>query len=80
VGPGRDSLQPLVITLGPQQRLTPSHGRVQNRHVSRESDVLQDINSELGPHGRAPDPWIYSPDLQVGPGPVQDPHVYGPDP
>jgi hypothetical protein len=51
VGPGRDSLQPRVITLGPQQRLTPSHGRVRNRHMSRESDVLQDINSEPGP------PW-----------------------
>jgi hypothetical protein len=23
----------------------------------------------LDPHGKAPDPWIYSPDLQVGPGP-----------
>jgi hypothetical protein len=37
--------------------------------VSRESDILQGINSESGPPwesvGPLPDPWIYSPDLQV---------------
>jgi hypothetical protein len=49
VGPGRDSLQPQVITLGPQQCLTPSHGRVRNRHVARKDDILQGINSESGP-------------------------------
>jgi hypothetical protein len=33
--------------------------------VSREGDTLQGINSESGPHGRVPDPWIYSPDFQA---------------
>jgi hypothetical protein len=45
----------------------------------------------LDPHGKAPDPWIYSPDLQVGPGPPRvrtgplewdldpPPPVWGPD-
>jgi hypothetical protein len=53
-----------ATTLGPQQCPTPPHGRVRSRHVSREGDILQGINSKSGPHGRAPDPWIYSPDLQ----------------
>jgi hypothetical protein len=63
VGPGRDSLQPWVITLGPQQRLTLSHGRVRNCHVSRESDVLQDINNEPGP------PWEGAGPLDIKFGP-----------
>jgi hypothetical protein len=42
------------------------------------------------PHGKVSDPWIYSPDLQDGPGPPRvwtgplewdpDPSVWGPDP
>jgi S-formylglutathione hydrolase FrmB len=40
VGPGHDSPQSRVTTLGPQQRLTPPHGRVRSRHVSREGDIL----------------------------------------
>jgi hypothetical protein len=40
VGPGHDSPQPRATTLGQQQHLTPPHGRVQCRHVSRESDIL----------------------------------------
>jgi hypothetical protein len=41
------------------------------------------------PHGKVLDPWIYSPDLQLGPGPPRvwtgplewdpDPPVWGPD-
>jgi hypothetical protein len=69
VGPGHDSPQPRVTALGQQQRLTPPHGQVQGRHVSRGSDVLQGINSESGPPwegtGPVPDPCIYGPGLQV---------------
>jgi hypothetical protein len=35
------------------------------------------------PHGKVPDPWIYSPDLQVGPGPPRvrtGPLEWDPDP
>jgi hypothetical protein len=32
--------------------------------VSRESDILQGINSEPRPRGKLSDPWIYSLDLQ----------------
>jgi hypothetical protein len=49
VGPNHDSLQPRATTLGPQQRLTPPHGWVRSRHVSRESNILQGISSESGP-------------------------------
>jgi hypothetical protein len=49
VGPGHDSPQPRATTLGQQQRLTPPNGRVRGRHVPRESDILQGINSESGP-------------------------------
>ena len=67
--------KPRATTLGQQQRLTPPHGRARGRHVSRESDILQGINSESTPPwesaGPVPDPCIYSPGLQVwlGPGP-----------
>jgi hypothetical protein len=61
VGPGRDSPQPRVTTLGQQQ----------HRHVAGEGDVLQGIDNESGPHGRVLDPWIYGPNLQVGPGPLR---------
>jgi hypothetical protein len=66
-GPGHDSPQPRATTQGQQQRLTPPHGRVRGRHVSRESDILQGINSESGPHRRVSDPCIYGPGLQVWP-------------
>jgi hypothetical protein len=73
VGPGHDSPQPRVTTLGQQQCQTPPHGRVQGRHVSRESDILQGINSESGPPwesvGPVLDPCIYGPDVQVWLGP-----------
>jgi hypothetical protein len=64
VGPGHGSPQSQVATLGPQQCPTPPHGHVWNRHVTRKGHIPQGINSKSGPHGRAPDPWIYSPDLQ----------------
>jgi hypothetical protein len=51
VGPSHYSPQPRATTLGPQQRLTPPHGWVRSRHVSREGDILQGINSKSGP------PW-----------------------
>jgi hypothetical protein len=57
--------------------------------MARESDTLQGINNESGPHEKVLDPWIYSPDLQVGLGPPRvrtgslewdpDPSVWGPD-
>ena len=53
------------------QRLTPPHGQVRGRHVSRESDIIQGINSESVPPwesaGPVPDPCIYGPGLQVWP-------------
>jgi hypothetical protein len=45
--------------------------------VSRESDIIQDINSESGPPWESAGPL----DIQFGPPSlVQDPHMYGPDP
>jgi hypothetical protein len=38
VGPSHDSPQHRATTLGPQQRLTPPHGRVRSCHVFGESD------------------------------------------
>jgi hypothetical protein len=77
VGPGHDSPQPRATTLGQQYHLTPPHRRVRGRHMSRESDILQDINCEFGP------PWESARPLDIQSGPpslVQDPHVYRPDP
>jgi hypothetical protein len=77
VGPSYDSPRPRVTTLGPQQRLTPPHGRVWSRHVSRVSDILQDINGEPGP------PWEGAGPLDIQSRPpklVQDLHVCKPDP
>jgi hypothetical protein len=51
VGPSHDSPQPWATTLGPQQRLTPPHGRVWSRHMAREGDILQGSSSEPEP------PW-----------------------
>jgi hypothetical protein len=63
VGPGRDSPQPRVTTLGQQQHPTPPHGRLRGRHVARKGDVLQGIDSESGP------PWesVGPPDIRSGP-------------
>jgi hypothetical protein len=76
VGPSHDLPHPREATLGPQQRLTPPHGRVRSRHVSRESDILQGINSESRP------PWESVEPLDIQSGPlrlVQDLHVCKPD-
>ena len=77
VGPGHDSPQPRATTQGQQQRPTPPHGRVRGRHVSRESDILQGINSGSGP------PWESAGPLDTQPRPpgeVQDLHGYKSDP
>jgi hypothetical protein len=74
VGPGHNSLQPRATTLDQQHRLTPPHRWVRGRHVSRESDILQDINSGFGP------PWGSARPLDIHSEPpslVQDPpHVW----
>jgi hypothetical protein len=77
VGPSHDSPQPRATALGPQQRLTPPHGWVRSRHVSRESDRPQGLNNKSGP------PWESVGPLDIQSRPpslVQDPHVYEPDP
>jgi hypothetical protein len=77
VGPGHDSPQPRATTLGQQQHLTPPHGRVRCRHMSRESDMLWGITSESGP------PWESVGPLYIRSGPpslVQNLHVCEPDP
>jgi hypothetical protein len=77
VGPDHDSPQPRATTLGPQQCLTPPHGRVWRRHMSREGDILQGINSKSGP------PWESARPLNIQSGPprlVQDLYVCKPDP
>jgi hypothetical protein len=77
VGSSHDSPQPRATTLGPQQRLTPPHGRVRSRYVSRESDTPQGLNSESGP------PWESAGPLDLQSGPprlVQDLHVCKLDP
>jgi hypothetical protein len=63
VGPGHDSPQSRVTTLGPQQRPTPPHGRVWSRHVSRKGDILQGINNRSGP------PWESARPLDTQSGP-----------
>jgi hypothetical protein len=63
VGPNHDSAQPRTITLGQQQRLTPPRGRLRCRHVARESDILQGVNSESGPPWESAGPL----DIQCGP-------------
>jgi hypothetical protein len=40
VEPSHDSPKPRATSLGQQQHLTPPHGWVRCRHVSRESDIL----------------------------------------
>jgi hypothetical protein len=63
VGPDHDSPQPRATTLGQQQRLTPPRGRLRDRHVARESDILQGVNSEPGP------PWESAGPLDIQSGP-----------
>jgi hypothetical protein len=67
VGPDHDSPKPRASTLGQQQYLTPPHGHVWCRHVSRESDTEAPPVSRSGPHGKVLDPCIYSPGLRGWP-------------
>jgi hypothetical protein len=69
VGPGHDSPQPRVTTLGQQQDPTPPRGRLWGRHVADKVMYSKASTLSPDPHGRVPYPWIYGPDLQVGPGP-----------
>jgi hypothetical protein len=39
-----------------EQHPTPPRGRLRGRHVAREDDVLQDINSGSGPMGKCRTP------------------------
>jgi hypothetical protein len=83
VGPGHDSPQPRATTLGQQQRLTQPHGWVRGRHVSRESDILQGINSESGPMGKCQTPVYMAQASKFGPGPSRvrtRPLEWDPDP
>jgi hypothetical protein len=63
VGPSHGSPQSQAAIMGPQQCPTPPRGWVRSRHVSREGDILQGINSGLDP------PWESArpPDIQSGP-------------
>jgi hypothetical protein len=66
----------MVPTRG-KQHPTPPRGRLRSRHVAREDDILQDINSGSGP------PWESVGPLYVRTGPtgkVQNLHGRAPDP
>jgi hypothetical protein len=77
VGPDHGSPQPRATTLGQQQHPTPPRGRLRGRHVAREDDISQGINSESGPPWESAGP-LY---IQTGPpGKVQDLHGRKPDP
>jgi hypothetical protein len=77
VGPGCDSPQLRVTTLGQQQHPTPLRGWLRGHHVAREEDILQGVNSESGPPWESVGP-LY---IQTGPpGKVQDIHGHKPDP
>jgi hypothetical protein len=77
MGPDQGSSLPRATTLGQRQHPTPPHGRFRGRHVAREDDILQGINSESGPPWESLGP-LY---IQTGPlGKVQDPHGRKPDP
>jgi hypothetical protein len=66
VGPGHDSPQPQATTLGQQQRLTPPHGHGSGAATCPEKVIYSKASTvSPDPHGKALDPWIYSPDLQV---------------
>jgi hypothetical protein len=77
VGPDHGSPQPRATTLGQRQHPTPPRGRFRGRHVAREDDIFQGINSESGP------PWKSAGTLYIQTGPpgeVQDLHRCKPDP
>jgi hypothetical protein len=77
VGPDHGSPQPRATTLGQQQHPTPPRGRLRGRHVAREDDILQGMNSESRPPWESVGP-LY---IQSGPaGKVQDLHGRKPDP
>jgi hypothetical protein len=77
MGPDHSSPQPRATTLGQQQHSTPPRGRLRGRHVAREDDILQGINSEFRPPWESTGP-LY---IQTGPpGKVQDLHEHKPDP
>jgi hypothetical protein len=66
MGPDHGSPQPRTTTLCQRQHPTPPRGRFRGRHVAREDDIFQGINSESRPpHGKVSDPCIYKPDLRV---------------
>jgi hypothetical protein len=64
VGLGHDSPQSRATTLGPQQR--PTHHMGESEAATCLEKVIYSKASTVSPdpHGRALDPWIYSPDLQ----------------
>jgi hypothetical protein len=77
MGPDHGSPQPQATTLGQRQHPTPPHGQFRGRHVAREDDILQGINSESGP------PWEGAGPLYIQTRPpckVQDLHEHKPDP
>jgi hypothetical protein len=75
VGLSHGSPQFQAAILGPQQRQTPPHGRVQSRPVSREGDILHGVNSSPDPQG-----WSWTPGYTVWtPRLVPDPRIYSPD-
>jgi hypothetical protein len=77
VGPDHGSPQPRATTLGQRQHPTPPCGWFRGRHVAREDDILQGINSESGPPWQSVGP-LY---IQTGPpGKVHDLHGHKPDP
>jgi hypothetical protein len=82
VGPDHGSPQPRATTLGQQQHPTPPRGRLRGRHVAREDDISQGINSESGPPWESAGPLYIQtgpPRAQAGPlGRVPDPSVRGP--
>jgi hypothetical protein len=69
VGPGHDSPKPWATTLGQQQHLTPPRGWLWAATCSEKVIYSKASTVSPDPHGKVPDHWIYSLDLQVGPGP-----------
>jgi hypothetical protein len=63
VGPGRDSPQPRVITLG-QQQPRPHHVDGFGAATWPEKVIYSKASTvSLDPHGRVSDPCIYGPNL-----------------
>jgi hypothetical protein len=63
VGLDHGSPQPRTTTLGQQKRITPPRGWLRGRHVARERNILQGVNSESGP------PWESAGPLDIQSGP-----------